>query len=196
MFNSKPPIVYQASPKTGEYIGQSFADPDPLVEGNWLIPGKAFTEAPPNVETGFAAVHVPGHKDTWSILEDLRGVAYKTDNGSPVVWEAFGPLPDGLTSVAPPSPYYVWLDGGWKLDIAAENEGLKLEANAIRDGLLRHAATRIAPLQDAVDLGDATSIEEDVLKNWKQYRVALNRIDQQSGYPVAIDWPKAPDSAA
>jgi hypothetical protein len=30
------------------------------------------------------------------------------------------------------------------------------------------------------------------LTRGKQYRVALNRIEQQAGFPVSIDWPAAP----
>lgn len=63
---------------------------------------------------------------------------------------------------------------------------------AMRNALLATAALRIAPLQDAVDLGDATAAEEAALKAWKQYRVALNRIEQQSGFPGSVVWPKAP----
>jgi Caudovirales tail fibre assembly protein. len=66
-------------------------------------------------------------------------------------------------------------------------------AAAQRDQLLRSAATRIAPLQDAVDLGgDASDGDVASLKQWKQYRVALNRIEQQTGFPVTVDWPTAP----
>lgn len=54
------------------------------------------------------------------------------------------------------------------------------------------ADTAIAPLQDAVDLDDATDIEADLLKRWKRYRVALNRLPDQPGYPDAIDWPAPP----
>ena len=61
-----------------------------------------------------------------------------------------------------------------------------------RDRLLVTAAIRIAPLQDAVDLGDATPADEANLKKWKQYRVALNRIDQQAGFPEIIEWPLSP----
>jgi Caudovirales tail fibre assembly protein, lambda gpK len=61
-----------------------------------------------------------------------------------------------------------------------------------RDNLLAGAALRMAPLQDAVDLGDASAAEEAALKAWKQYRVALSRIEQQSGFPGSVAWPKAP----
>lgn len=46
-----------------------------------------------------------------------------------------------------------------------------LAANiSIRDGLLAQATLAIAPLQDAVDLEDATAAETALLKKWKQYR--------------------------
>lgn len=64
---------------------------------------------------------------------------------------------------------------------------------AERDRLLALAAIRIAPLQDAIDLDEATPDDVARLKLWKQYRVAVSRIDQQAGYPADIDWPQSPD---
>ena len=61
-----------------------------------------------------------------------------------------------------------------------------------RDNLLSLAAIRIAPLQDAVDLEEATSAEVALMKKWKQYRIAVNRIQDQSGYPSSIEWPVEP----
>ncbi|MCU7647119.1 tail fiber assembly protein [Pseudomonas piscis] len=193
MSEKEPPKVYQAHVFTGEYIGQSYADPDPMVPGNWLIPGMAFTEAPPIAEKGFAAVHIPGGKEIWSLLPDLRGTVYQTDTGQPVQWEKFGELPEGLTSMPRPGPYHFWKEGEWKLDAAVQTEGQKVQAFAKRDQLLGEAAIRISPLQDAVDLGDATTAEEAELKKWKQYRVAVNRVDQQPGFPRAVSWPPAPE---
>lgn len=51
---------------------------------------------------------------------------------------------------------------------------------------------QIAPLQDAVDLEEATAAEQAALKAWKKYRVALNRVIEQPAYPDTIDWPVAP----
>jgi hypothetical protein len=67
------------------------------------------------------------------------------------------------------------------------------EARAQRDSLLSLAAIRIAPLQDAVDIDDATAADVALLKKWKQYRVALNRIQDQAGFPGQVDWPVAPE---
>lgn len=68
------------------------------------------------------------------------------------------------------------------------------QATVQRDSLLAFATLRIAPLQDAVDLDEATVAEIAALKAWKQYRVALNRIQLQPGFPGAIDWPVAPEA--
>ncbi|MCF7544353.1 tail fiber assembly protein [Pseudomonas petrae] len=66
----------------------------------------------------------------------------------------------------------------------------KLELNkAGRDRLLQIATLSIAPLQDAVDLDDATVSETALLKAWKQYRVAVNRIDLTGDI---AEWPVQP----
>ena len=54
------------------------------------------------------------------------------------------------------------------------------------------ADSAIAPLQDAVDLDMATDSESALLKDWKRYRVALNRLPEQAGYPNEINWPAPP----
>jgi hypothetical protein len=59
--------------------------------------------------------------------------------------------------------------------------------------LLQVAGLRIAPLQDAVDLGVATESEQELLVRWKQYRVTLGRINTQEGYPKTVAWPDTPD---
>lgn len=69
---------------------------------------------------------------------------------------------------------------------------LSAAALAQRDRLLQVATIRINPLQDAVDLDDATTEEVALLKKWKQYRVALNRIEQQATFPSTIEWPVTP----
>jgi hypothetical protein len=67
-----------------------------------------------------------------------------------------------------------------------------LAANtATRDALLAQAAIAIAPLQDAVDLDEATAAESALLKLWKQYRVAVNRIDLTQ---TPVTWPAVPSA--
>lgn len=70
----------------------------------------------------------------------------------------------------------------------------QLVASVTAEVAQRRAAAdqAIAQLQDAVDLEDATEAETERLKAWKRYRVALNRIQEQAGYPTEINWPAPP----
>ncbi|WP_265535209.1 tail fiber assembly protein [Pseudomonas saponiphila] len=72
-------------------------------------------------------------------------------------------------------------------------EQILTSALALRDNLLTVATLRINPLQDAVDLGDATDADTVLLKKWKQYRVAVNRVRDQDSFPEMIDWPRQPE---
>jgi hypothetical protein len=65
-------------------------------------------------------------------------------------------------------------------------------AQSIQVQLRAQADYVIAPLQDAVDIEEASAAEIDRLKAWKKYRVALSKIAEQPGYPITIDWPAAP----
>lgn len=74
-------------------------------------------------------------------------------------------------------------------------EDLATAVGEKRDLLLSIAANRMGPLQDAIDEDAATTDEVTRLKLWKQYRIALNRIELQADYPANIKWPLSPDSA-
>nr|WP_246356542.1 tail fiber assembly protein [Pseudomonas gingeri] len=57
------------------------------------------------------------------------------------------------------------------------------EANAQINTLLASAGLRVAPLQDAVDLGTATDDDTANLKLWKEYHVALRRLHRMDSPP-------------
>lgn len=190
--NESTLVVYQAHPVTGEYLGPCQADPDPLEEGNWLIPAMAFAEPPPEAVPGFVIAHVPISEQVWSLVPDFRGTVYRVTNGEAITWENLGPLPNDLTTKVCPGPYCKWVDGSWEIDSARELDALRGQALAARDALLVEATMRIAPLQDAVDLGDASPAEELELEAWRRYRITLNRIQQLQGFPKSIEWPRSP----
>ena len=79
-----------------------------------------------------------------------------------------------------------------KKEQAAAEQLAQVQAETARLRLIADSA--IAPLQDAVDIDDATVQEEALLKLWKKYRVALNRLPDQPGYPITIEWPIQPMS--
>ncbi|EPO7911765.1 TPA: tail fiber assembly protein [Citrobacter koseri] len=69
-------------------------------------------------------------------------------------------------------------------------EQLQQQAKAQQSALMNAAGDAIAPLQDAVDLDEATEAELALLKEWKQYRVSLNRLDLSTA--PDIEWPTQP----
>lgn len=68
-------------------------------------------------------------------------------------------------------------------------EEIKSSNTLMRDNFLAAAALAIAPLQDAEDLEESTPDEAAALKKWKQYRVAVNRVEITLQNPT---WPSAP----
>ncbi|MFV3289112.1 tail fiber assembly protein [Pseudomonas sp. NY11955] len=74
----------------------------------------------------------------------------------------------------------------------AAAEQLRATAFAEIAQLRASADLAVAPLQDAVELNDATPAEAEALNAWKRYRVALNRLPEQPGFPETIEWPELP----
>jgi hypothetical protein len=127
---------------------------------------------------------------------DRRGLVYRKDGGAQQVWNELGELPEDFTSEPWPGDFYIWRDNAWKLDDAAQLADFKIQALAKRDRLLSEAVLRIAPLQYAEDIGDASHDEQLALLEWKLYSVELNRLEQQAGFPGEINWPVVPGAAA
>lgn len=86
----------------------------------------------------------------------------------------------------------------WSQVITAETKAQaaaeQLLSTLVSDMAQRRAVAdaAIAPLQDALELDEATEAEAALLKEWKRYRVALSRLPEQEGYPSEVDWPAPP----
>lgn len=186
----KAPKIYNYSSVTGEFIGESTADQDPLEQGNWLVPANACMDSPPSAKKGYAIVR---SESGWTHIEDRRGAVYSTETGAPAELQDLGPIPEGFTEKAPPGPFHSWNGKSWRLNKDAELAGATDDAQSIRRQRLAEASVMIAPLQDAVDLQDATESEMKMLTDLKRYRVALNRIELQEGFPKNIAWPQLPE---
>lgn len=104
------------------------------------------------------------------------------------------PIADALQ----PSPSQGYADIDWGQVVTAEDQALAANQHKRETAIAEVARRRavadaaIAPLQDAVDLEDATPEEAEALRAWKRYRIVLSRLPEQSGYPIEIDWPEMP----
>lgn len=71
-------------------------------------------------------------------------------------------------------------------------EQLRRSVMQRRDELLLSAGLRIAPLQDAIDLGKDTAGTKEELKLWKQYRIDVDRVSREYDPLKSIKWPELP----
>lgn len=131
-------------------------------ERNAFYP-ESFRDDYHNSPTGWPADAIAVGEGVYQYLID--GVAsgkiiVPDDDGHPILTERPAPTPEQLVA-------------------QAEVEKLRL---------LRIATEKIAPLQDAVDLGVANDKETADLLAWKQFRVLVNRVK-----PEAPDWPQQPE---
>lgn len=65
-----------------------------------------------------------------------------------------------------------------------------IEAERKKNELLEFAANKKSPLQDAIDLDEATKEEVAELNLWKRYSIALNRVDLSKA--PEVEWPVPP----
>ena len=143
----------------------------------------------PETKSGFWPCEQDG---AWILIPDHRGIKiYDTATAQESEINELGDLPDGVTTIAPDVEFPKWNGKKWVMDKAAKKESEIAAAEAKKQYLLSEATETIAPLQDAVDLDMATPEEEVQLKEWKKYRVILNRIDTST--TPDIDWPQKPN---
>ena len=123
--------------------------------------------------------------NTGVILSLSYDVSALWPGGNSVAEISASEVPDGVDNSG------LWVFDGKKIvQRVYSNEELTAQASTKRDSLMLTASAAIAPLQDAVDIGDATEDETALLKEWKQYRVALNRLDLSNATTVV--WPEPP----
>ncbi|EBB7291767.1 tail fiber assembly protein [Salmonella enterica] len=177
--------IFNLRSDTNEFIGAG----DAYIPPHTGLPANCTDIAPPDIPSSYIAVF-DSETQTWSLHEDHRGeTVYDTTTGNQVYISDLGPLPENVTSVSPDGEYQKWDGKAWVKDEATETAARLREAEGTKSRLLQMASGKIAPLQDAVDLGIATDEEKSQLAEWKKYRVLVNRVDTSNP-----DWPDVPVS--
>ncbi|HED2511184.1 TPA: tail fiber assembly protein [Enterobacter asburiae] len=123
-----------------------------------------------------------------SLQEDYLATNTWPEDGIEVkesVYDEFSNPPDGKMRVSGKDGLPAWADV-----TPPSQEDLVIVALQKRENLLADASVKLAPLQDAFDLGIATDDEKSRLNEIKKYRVLLNRLDLKS--PSSVTWPQIP----
>jgi len=99
------------------------------------------------------------------------------------------------------APEYGWLaienDGAWAFSEYVSppltDAQLKAEALVQRDADMALANAATNGMADAYIAGILNEADTAKFKLFAAYKLALNKIDQQPGFPVCISWPEPPD---
>lgn len=104
------------------------------------------------------------------------------------VTDVIPPISSGWTAVE--------FGGAWSFaapvpPVPTDDE-LKEAALSQRDALLNQANEATAGMADAFLADLLSDADKAMFKAYAAYKLALNKIDKQPGYPTTIDWPTLP----
>ena len=169
-------MLYEYSPKTGEFIAANPATPNPLHPGQYLDRINATFIAPPTTSEHDVAVWKDGE---WETVPDWRGTTYylRDDSGQVQHVEI-----KELNQTVPDNAYLNLQD------VPTTPGQLLADACAKRDSLLARTDWYVVRASEP----GGKPIPSEVLT----YRQALREIDQQSGWPTDVTWPELPVSLA
>lgn len=175
-------LIYHYDNTTGELIGSSEADLDPI-EQKPLVPAYATSKKPPTIPVGKVAVF---SANTWDLVEDFRGQTfYSKETKIPVLIQEIGPVDSSLTIYAPLDGPCLWDESAicWIVDQAT--------VDAIALATLKNGA------QQALDASDKTVLrcfEKGITlpQEWVTYRDALRSVKSGTSIvalPVRPNYP-------
>lgn len=179
-------VVFNYDGLTREFLSQSTE----FLPVGVSIPANACTDKPLIAKKGYVVCR-NSQLTGWEYLADHRGETVwniKTGTGQQIT--VLGDYPTDTTIYPPSTPYDKWNGERWVTDEAAKVAAEIAQATATKSALIKSAAAKIEPLQDAVDLGMATDDEKARFNAWRKYRVLLARVDTSTA--PAILWPGIP----
>lgn len=179
--------VYNFDDTTREFISLTV---EYLVVGVG-IPANSCTDKPLKAKKGFAVCRT-SDLTKWEYVVDHRGeTVYDTTTGQPVKVAAPGEYADGVTLLAPSTPYDVWNGSAWVTDEVAQAAGQKQEAEQEKAALLADARSTISLWQTELQLGIISDDNRASLIAWMTYIQALQAVDTSTA--PDIDWPVKPE---
>ncbi|EAR2624612.1 tail fiber assembly protein [Salmonella enterica] len=180
-------VVFNYDGLTREYLSQSTE----YLPVGVSIPANACTDTPLAAKSGYVVCR--NSKLTgWEYLVDHRGeTVWNVKTGEAQQITVPGDYPADTTIYPPSTPYDKWNGERWVTDEAVKAAADIAEATATKTALIKGAAAKIEPLQDAVELDMATEEEKSRYDAWRKYRVLLTRVD--TSLAPDINWPDPPE---
>ena len=180
-------VVFNYDSLTREYLSQSTE----YLPVGVSIPANSCTDAPLAAKSGYVICR-NSELTGWEYMVDHRGETVwnvKTGEAQQIIVP--GDYPSDITIYPPVTPYDKWNGERWVTDEAAKSAAEIAKATVTKAELVKSAAEKIEPLQDAVELDIATNEEKSRYDAWRKYRVLLTRVD--TSIAPDINWPDPPE---
>jgi len=172
--------IYNYDKSSGEYINTSAAQASPLEPDVYLVPAHATTVAPPAPREGYARIWSGA---AWAYVEDHRSqTIYYTSNAGAHIVTALGTIPEGCTTLVPPT-YPVWSGSIWTFDLTAAKTAACTRIEAKRQTLERAGVTISWPD------GTKSKIQTRDDRDWRNINgVASRGLARITQADVTPDW--------
>ncbi|XGI81755.1 tail fiber assembly protein [Enterobacter hormaechei] len=179
--------VFNYDGETREYLSTSV---EYLAVGVGL-PANSCTDEPGESKEDFAICRTADFT-AWEYVADHRGeTVYSTDTGESVIISLPGDYPDGITTLAPATPYDTWNGSEWVTDNEAQHKADVEEAEKQKAALLAEAQTTISMWQTELQLGIISDEDKASLIAWMSYIKAVQTVDTSKA--PGITWPDKPE---
>lgn len=179
--------VFNYDGETREYLSTSV---EYLAVGVGL-PANSCTDEPGESKEDFAICRTADFT-AWEYVADHRGeTVYSTDTGESVIISLPGDYPDGITTLAPATPYDTWNGSEWVTDNEAQHKADVEEAEKQKAALLAEAQTTISLWQTELQLGIISDEDKASLIAWMSYIKAVQTVDTSKA--PGITWPDKPE---
>lgn len=181
--------VYNYASSTGEYLSESVE----YLHVGVGIPADSCTDAPPVKKNGFTVCRNVD-SNIWEYVEDHRGeIVYETATGKPIVISVLGAYADGITHLAPSTPYDNWNGSEWITDEKMQKNEQVKAAEQKKSALLAGAKSTISLWQTELQLGIIRDEDKVKLITWMHYIRDLQAIKTYEAPDVF--WPEEPELA-
>lgn len=173
--------IYHYSQLTGEFLYEGQADPNPMAEGEWIIPAFATIIEPLNAKEGEAVCFIDSK---WEYIKDYRGTpSYDCKTLAEMPIDYLGEVKEGFTLLKPKDEFQKWDGEKW-----VDDDDKKAATNKTK-------AVELLTETDFVEVPSVTdTAKSPYLKNAADFVSYRNALRVIAVYPTPdAEFPVKPD---
>lgn len=134
-------MILYSNDKNGNIIE---GKPESIAYGEPVYNPRVWSETLPD-DPGPGKIYImDGVNPGWQLVDDTRGIWYRTDTGEKIIIDRVGVLSEGLTKLKPADDFQKWDGSKWVLDIEKKAYFDELEAKRKEEAIIQAEIGNIA----------------------------------------------------